>query len=85
MAERLPNSVTGQLVCLSRRQTAQLRDLSSQGARVRVEVAPEVGAEVFLVLSSADFYARVVWEAGSECGLKFDRALTSYDVAQLGR
>lgn len=82
--ERIASTANGQLVCLSSRQTAHVRDISAQGARVSVEIAPEVGAEVFLVLSSADLYGRVIWRIGSECGLRFDRDLDARDVARLG-
>jgi hypothetical protein len=59
-------------------------DLSAKGARVSVENPPGVGVEVFLVLPSADLYARIVWETGSECGLRFDGHLSTYEVARLG-
>ena len=82
-AQRSPLRTMTQLVSLSQRQTAEVLNVSQNGAKLAVEKAPEVGAEVFLVLPTGDMYARVVWETGSECGLEFESEMPGYTLHQL--
>ena len=57
----------------------QLSDVSSSGARILVKSTEEVPEDFSLLLSSVGRSRRkcqVVWRAGNEVGLKFDKAKT---------
>lgn len=82
-AERTPMSTMTQLVSLAHRQPAQVLNISQQGAKVVVARAPEVGSEVFLVMPTGDMFAKVVWSTETECGLKFDQEIASFEFHRL--
>lgn len=50
---------------------------------LRAENAPRVGEELFLQVGALEIYARVVWRDGEDCGLKFDREIRGWEIAQV--
>lgn len=72
----LPTEVTS----LTTRHRALLIDISSTGARVRIDDPPSMGSEVFMNLGHRQLFARIVWRRGEWCGLRFDQELQALDV-----
>ncbi len=71
------------LITMSERHPALLSNISQTGAKLRAKAAPAKGTELFLQVGTLDVYARVAWRRGEVCGLRFDRAIRSWDVEQL--
>lgn len=58
-------------------------DLSDRGARLRLASPPPVGAAALLKWQSHEVFALIVWTEKTECGLRFEQALTDVAVSSV--
>lgn len=61
-------------------QSAQLINISREGAGIRASVPLKPGSGVILRWEHIDDFARVTWVDGTRCGLMFQQPLTAAEV-----
>ncbi len=55
-----------------RRRACLLDDISSTGARLRIDAPPSVGTTAVLHFHELEILGRTIWVRGDELGLQFD-------------
>jgi hypothetical protein len=84
-ARRTRATCVASLRTLTRESIGHLWDLSETGARVSVDVPPEVGESAVLKWGGEKVMCRVVWTEHDMCGLSFDTPIESGVVASSAR
>lgn len=79
-ANRLRLGVPAGLVLTHRSHRCLIDDISSTGARIRVEDAIESGRTAMLQFHQLRVYGTVMRWRDGECGLRFDRKLPQEDM-----
>lgn len=64
---------------------AHLLNISTTGALVHSEMAPEPGTTVTLVMDDRHYSACVIWGEGRRFGIAFDRRISGTAIAQFLR
>lgn len=84
-ARRTRAACAASLRTLTRECIGHLWDLSETGARVSVDVPPEVGETAVLKWGAEKVMCRVVWTDHDICGLSFDTPIDPGVVASSAR
>ncbi|WP_309621590.1 PilZ domain-containing protein [Novosphingobium sp.] len=77
---RLRLGAAASLELIHPRRACLLDDISSTGARLRIDPAPANGAMVLLHFHELKVYARVIWSKSNEVGLQFEQPLALEDM-----
>ena len=67
--------LAGSAMAITRSRSVVVSDLSTFGARLGGRDLPHRGDEVLMVVGPVDAMAKVVWQSGDMCGLRFDEPL----------
>jgi hypothetical protein len=84
-ARRTRATCAASLRTLTRESIGHLWDLSEAGARVSLDVPPEVGETAVLKWGAEKVMCRVVWTDRDICGLAFDTPIDPATVASSAR
>ena len=79
-ANRLRLGVPAGLVLTHRTHRCLIDNISSSGARIRIEHTIESGRTAMLQFHQLRAYGTVIWCRDGECGLRFDRKLPQDDM-----
>nr|WP_074428304.1 PilZ domain-containing protein [Tsuneonella dongtanensis] len=79
-ANRLRLGVPAGLLLTHRTHRCLIDDISSTGARIRVEQEIAVGRTAMLQFHRLRLYGSVIWYGDGECGIRFDRKMEAEDI-----
>jgi hypothetical protein len=82
-APRAPVLMSAAMHTVGASRTVSVLDVSKTGAKLRCRVPLRMSQVVWLKLSRADVFAKVVWADGEQCGVEFDEALGETEAARL--
>ena len=77
---RLRLGVPAALVLTHETRKCLIDDISSTGARLRIERPLAAGQSMILSFHELRLFATVMWVRGGECGLRFDQPLELEDM-----
>ncbi len=84
-AARVRLRIPADFLTLDGHRKCWLEDLSSSGARLRIEPPPAKGASGFLNFCGTETFGTVVWAWEKTCGMAFDEELPHDTVVALRR
>ena len=82
-APRAPVLMSAALHTVGASRTVSVVDVSNTGAKLRSRVPMHMSQVVWLKLSRADVFAKVVWTEGEHCGVEFDEPLNDAEAVGL--
>jgi len=77
---RLRLGVPASLVLTHESRSCLIDDISSTGARIRIERPLAERQTLFLAFHELKLFATVMWVRGADCGLRFDQPLDLEDM-----
>lgn len=80
---RVRLQLPGKLILTERTVSCIVENLSTTGARLRLNVPPKAGNGAFLRLADMEIFCGIVWSTEDRCGLTFEEPMAGRKVVAM--